>query len=269
MTSIWATDAPAVPDLEPDIAPVVLTAEQVIAAIRARYAPDGQVPEWVVLEQVRNQQGFGGATPIRTFDALLVGLWESRGHPIHGFEVKVSKGDWKRELKAPDKADPLVRHVSYWWIAAPAGVVDPATLPDGWGLQVTDGKRLRTVREATRREAQPPTWSMVAAILKRTAEQVTGDAVRRAEYQRGRKDGREEMEAGYVMSSLRDERDRLRQQIEAFEAASGLSLPEFSPESATRLGAAVRMVLDNHDSPMRLITQARRAAERFLEETAS
>lgn len=245
----------------------VLTAEQVIAAIRARYAPDGQVPEWVVLEQVRNQQGFGGATPIRTFDALMIGLWESRGHPIHGFEVKVSRGDWKRELKAPDKADPLVRHVSYWWIAAPAGVVDPATLPDGWGLQVTDGKRLRTVREAARREALQPTWSMVAAILKRASEQVTGDAIRRAEYQRGRKDGRDEVEQGYAMSSLRAERDRLRQQIEAFEKASGLRLPTFSAESATTLGAAVRMVLDDHTSPMRLIATARAAAERFLSET--
>lgn len=268
MTSIWAPDAPAASDPEP-IEPVLLTAEQVIAAIRRRYIPDAQVPEWVLLEQVRNQQGYGGRDPIRTFDALMVGLWESRGHPIHGFEVKVSKGDWKRELKAPDKADPLVRHVSYWWVAAPAGVVDPSTLPDGWGLQVTDGKRLRTVREATKREALPPTWSMVAAILKRAAEQVTGESRLRAEYQRGRKDGRDEVENGYAMEGLRTERDRLQRQIEAFEEASGLHLPTFSAESATKLGAAVRMVLDDRDSPARYIATMRAAAERFLAETAS
>lgn len=268
MTSIWAPEAPAAPDPEP-MESVVLTADQVIAAIRRRYTPDGQVPEWVIVEQVRNQQGFGGATPIRTFDALMVGLWESRGHPIHGFEVKVSKGDWKRELKAPDKADPLVRHVSYWWIAAPVGIVDPSTLPDGWGLQVTDGKRLRTVREATKREAAPPSWSMVAAILKRAAEQVTNDAQLRSEYQRGRKDGREEIVNGYEMEGLRAERDRLRKQIDAFEEASGLHLPTFSAESATKLGAAVRMVLDDRDSPARYIATMRAAAQRFLEETAS
>lgn len=267
MSSIWQPEASAL-DPEP-MASVVLTAEQVIAAIRARYTPDGQVPEWVVLEQVRNQQGFGGATPIRTFDALMVGLWESRGHPIHGFEIKVSKGDWKRELKAPDKADPLVRHVSYWWVAAPAGVVDPTTLPDGWGLQVTDGKRLRTVREAAKREALPPTWSMVAAILKRAAEQVTNHAQLRAEYQRGRKAGREEVEQGYEFTSLRDGRDRLQKVIDAFEEASGLSLPTYSSDSATKLGAAVRMVLDNHDSPARHIARMREAAQRFLEETAA
>lgn len=266
MTSIWAPDAPSVD--EPAIEPVVLTADQVIEAIRRRYIPDAQVPEWVLLEQVRNQQGFGGRDPIRTFDALMIGLWESRGHPIHGFEVKVSKGDWKRELKAPDKADPLVRHVTHWWVAAPSGVVDPSTLPDGWGLQVTDGKRLRTVREATRREAQPPTWSMVAAILKRAAEQVTGEARLRAEYQRGRKDGRDEMENGYVIQGLREERDRLKAQVAAFEAAAGLTFPTFSPERASKLGAAVRMVLDDHDSPARHIARMREAAERFLHETA-
>ena len=268
MTSIWESDAPSTTDSD-DVAPVVLTADQVIAAIRGRYTPDGQIPEWVVIEQVRNQQGFGGRDPIRTFDALMVGLWESRGHPIHGFEVKVSKGDWKRELKAPDKADPLVRHVSYWWVVAPVGVVDPATLPDGWGLQVTDGKRLRTVREATKREAMPPSWSMVAAILKRAAEQVTDEAARRAEYQRGRKDGRKDAEEGYEFRSVAQERDRLREVVARFEAASGLDLPTYSTESAEKLGAAVRTVMGDHDSPMRLIQQARRAAERFLEETAS
>lgn len=251
------------------MASVVLTADQVIAAIRLRYCPDGQVPEWVVIEQVRNQQGFGGRDPIRTFDALMVGLWESRGHPIHGFEVKVSKGDWKRELKAPDKADPLVRHVSHWWVAAPVGVVDPATLPDGWGLQVTDGKRLRTVREATKREAMPPSWSMVAAILKRAAEQVTDEAARRAEYERGRKAGRKEAEEGYEFRSVAQERDRLLEVIARFEAASGLDLPTWSAEGADKLGVAVRTVMGDHGSPMRLIHQARSAAERFLEETAS
>jgi len=267
MTTIWEPDAPAAV-ADDEIAPAVLTADQVIAAIRRRYCPEGQVPEWVVIEQVRNQQGFGGRDPIRTFDALMVGLWESRGHPIHGFEVKVSKGDWKRELKAPDKADPLVRHVSYWWVAAPAGVVDPATLPEGWGLQVTDGKRLRTVREATKREAIPPSWSMVAAILKRAAEQVTDEAARRAEFERGRKAGRKEAAESYEFRSVAEERDRLREVIARFESASGLDLPTYSGDSAERLGVAVRMVMGDHDSPMRLIQQARRAAERFLEETA-
>lgn len=257
------------PAAEPDMEPVVLTAEQVVAALRRRYCPDEGVPEWVLLEQVRNQQGFGGRDPIRTFDALLVGLWESRGHPVHGFEIKVNRGDWRRELKAPDKADPLVRHVTYWWVAAPAGVVDPATLPDGWGLQVTDGKRMRTVREAARREAQPPSWSMVAAILKRAAEQVTGESRLRAEYQRGRKAGRDEVEQGYVIQNLRQEVERLGAQIDAFEKASGLHLPTFSVDSATKLGAAVRMVLDDHDSPARYIARMRDAAERFLTETAA
>jgi hypothetical protein len=261
---IWQ---PSVP-VEPEIAPVVLTADQVIAAIRRRYTPEGQVPEWVVIEQVRNQQGFGGRDPIRTFDALMVGLWESRGHPVHGFEVKVSKGDWKRELKAPDKADPLVRHVSYWWIAAPAGVVDPSTLPEGWGLQVTDGKRLRTVREATKREPLPPSWSMVAAIMKRAAEQVTDEAARRAEYERGRKAGRTEAEESHAVRRVADERDRLREVIARFEQASGLDLPTWSAEHAEKLGAAVRTVMGDHGSPMRLIQQARSAAQRFLEETA-
>lgn len=268
MSSIWEPETPPAAPNPDTPTPIFLTAEQVIEALRKRYTPDGQVPEWVLLQQVRNQQGFGGRDPIRTFDALMVGLWESRGHPVHGFEVKVSRGDWKRELKDPSKADPLVRHVTHWWVAAPVGVVDPTTLPDGWGLQVVDAKgRVRVVREAEKREAQPPTWSMVAAILKRAAEQVTGEARLRAEYERGRKDGRGEIEQGYAMKGLRDERDRLAKHIAAFEEASGLRLDTFGDRGA-KLGAAVRMVLDDHDSPARHIARMREAAERFLSETA-
>lgn len=248
-----------------------MKAEEVIAAIRRRYIPDAQLPEFVLLEQVRNQQGFGygSGMPVRTFDALMVGLWESRGHPVHGFEVKVSRADWKRELLAPDKADPLVKHVNYWWIAAPAGLVDVESLPDGWGLQVIDGTKVRTAREATRRDAAPPSWSMVAAILKRAAEQVTGESRLRAEYQRGRKDGREEVEQGHVIQDLRQRNDRLESQIKEFETVLGVPFPTFDPARAASLGRAVRMVMDDHDSPARHIARMRDAAERFLSDTAA
>lgn len=248
-----------------------MNATDVIAAIRRRYMPEGQVPEYVLIEQVRNQQGFGYAKgmPVRTFDALMVGLWESRGHPVHGFEVKVSRADWRRELVAPDKADPLVRHVHFWWVAAPKGIVDPLTLPLGWGLQEVDANgRAKTVAEALRREAEPPSWTMLAAILKRAAEQVTPHADLSREYRRGYDIG---LAKGLETATERVERAERGEQhalsvIRDFEVAAGVSI-RWSTDRARTTGLALRMSLADPNGPVERLVRIREQMERFLRDT--
>ena len=39
--------------------------------------------------------GFAGGG--RYADAIAMNLWPSRGLAVHGFEIKISRGDWQRE----------------------------------------------------------------------------------------------------------------------------------------------------------------------------
>ena len=127
-----------------------MTEGQVFEALRARYA----APAWALLPQVADRTG---AYASRAADALAVGLWPSRGLDVIGFEIKVSRSDWLRELRQPAKAEPMVAICDTWWIAAgESGLVKSEELPGGWGLlEVTATGKLRTVTVAARRPTHP------------------------------------------------------------------------------------------------------------------
>lgn len=132
---------------------------EVRALLRERYA----APAWAFLEEVRNGTGYGRT--VRTADALAMSLYPSAGLHLHGFEIKVSRADWLRELKAPDKADEISRYCNFWWIVAPPDVVQVAELPPKWGLMLA-GKKLRVEVAAPALEPQPPSLPMLAAIMR-------------------------------------------------------------------------------------------------------
>lgn len=71
---------------------------------RDRYALFFDVPDAVSLQQRRR------------IDALAFGIWQSVGREIHGFEIKVSRGDWLREVKQVDKADPFIAVCDRFWL---------------------------------------------------------------------------------------------------------------------------------------------------------
>lgn len=142
-----------------------MTANEVLNAINATHA----APEWVFLRDVAN--GTGGHCRRRA-DAVAMNLWPSRGLEVRGFEVKVSRGDLKRELAAPEKADAIARYCDTWWIAAPRGVVAAGELPLSWGLIEVGDRGARVRKQAERQEAQPLTRHFVAALARAVAAEV-------------------------------------------------------------------------------------------------
>ncbi|HEX5347902.1 MAG TPA: hypothetical protein VFW64_12510 [Pseudonocardiaceae bacterium] len=153
------------------------TTTAVLAMLRARYSATnpGNGPRYVYAAGVRNQAGFGGWGPggsrLRTADFVVMDTWPSKGLALHGHEVKVSRSDWLRELKDPDKAEAFRPYMDYWWLVVPdRAIVRDGELPDGWGLLVAVGKRLRAVVPAPRREAEPMPKGMMAAFLRAVGE---------------------------------------------------------------------------------------------------
>lgn len=128
-------------------------------------------PEWAFLAQVRNGTGFSRRTT-RTADGLAMSLWPSRGLHMHGFEIKVSRSDFVKELKTPDKAEDIARFCHFWWIVAPDVNVAPVDMvPQNWGLIVCKEDGLRIAKQATFKEGtSTPDFIMLASLFRNVHE---------------------------------------------------------------------------------------------------
>ena len=137
-----------------------VTSTDMKASLLKHYAP----PSHRVFFEVSNDTGVKAR---RWIDAIALGIWPSTGHEIVGIEIKVSRGDWKRELAAPDKAQTLMRFCTRWYLAAPEGLVKPDELPATWGLieRKADGAMRQKVC-AKLLEPEPLTAGFLMAVLR-------------------------------------------------------------------------------------------------------
>jgi hypothetical protein len=153
-----------------------LTSADLLAALRLRYAP----PEWYLVSEVPNGTGYTEKRRSTFADAVAISAYqgEKTGGEIHGFELKVSRTDWKNELADPGKAAEVRKFCDRWWLVVPAPVeriVHYGELPEGWGLlHVGDGKA-RQMKEAPRLTnawARPELpRSFIAALVRRASEE--------------------------------------------------------------------------------------------------
>jgi hypothetical protein len=209
-----------------------------MTALRTRYSP----PEYAFLPQVRNATGFAGK---RTADAVAMSLYPSRGLYLHGFEVKVSRGDWRRELKDPEKAEEIARFCHFWWIVAPQGVVDAHDLPPDWGLLVLNkGGKLHVERQAPQTAADPITYPFLASILRKVQEStiprsVYGDQIAAARVEI------EERAAKNVERKVEDLRARL-EHWEDFSRLSGITVRSWD---YGHVGEAVKQIMNERVRP--------------------
>jgi hypothetical protein len=236
---------------------------------------NGGSGEYAFLRQVRNAAGFDAS---RTFDAVAVGLWPSRGFAIHVYEVKVDRGDWQRELANPAKAEDAARVGDRFSIVAPRDVVDLAEVPATWGLihatggteiveegppdcdgalpvpvRRVEGRKLRTVRAAPllrpAEDCRGPVPRSFLVPLLRAAGAVPDPVpaskrqIAKAVYEAVQKDrerARTELEI-----ERRDAREQLRT-LAAFKTLSGVHL---TPENVKERAAAVRAAMSAHAVP--------------------
>lgn len=209
-------------------------AEHLLAALRERYG--GR--EWVLLRQVAEAAGVYSG---RMADAVAMNLWPSRGLELHGFELKVGRRDWLRELKDPAKAEAICQFCDRWWIVAPRDVVQPDELPGTWGLLVAHGRHLRCQVQAPRLKPLDIDRPFLAALLRRAAASCEVGreymGVEHRVYQRGRRDG--EREAAREVAHAKSVEAACEESRIAFEAASGLVI---STWNAGQIGEAVAVI---------------------------
>lgn len=198
-----------------------ITAADVRVALRRRFC----APEWALLFEVGDATG---ARHTRFADAVAMSLWPSRGLELHGMEIKVSRYDWRNERKTPEKAETIAAYCDRWLLVTGPRVVDSVDeIPPAWGWIEFDGEQLVTRKEAIRTDAKVCDRTFLAALLRRAAK--TDDATVEAEIAR-RMQQKEEAFDERVQRAVEfriGDRDRVLQDVEAFEAAAGFKISEF------------------------------------------
>lgn len=139
------------------------TAKSLMAKLRARY----DERQWAFFENVPNGTGYSQK---RTADAVAMNLWPSGGLALHGFELKVSRGDWLRELRQPEKASEVKRYCDFWWLVASSDdVAKNDSMPEGWGLMVVRNGNLVVEVDAPKLEAATLDRTFIAALVRKVA----------------------------------------------------------------------------------------------------
>lgn len=135
-----------------------------VRALATRFEPRA----YALIEQVANGTGFKAN---RWADVIAMSLWPSRGLTVHGCEIKISRGDWQRELAEPAKSAEIQSYCDHWWIVAPDGLIESHELPKTWGLLgvLANGKTVVRV-PAPALDAKLLDRSFVAAVLRKYAE---------------------------------------------------------------------------------------------------
>lgn len=196
---------------------------------------------WACLREVGDATGFSCK---RHVDLVAIGLWPSRGMEIHGVEAKVTRGDWKKELKDPEKAEQgFRRFCDRWYVAAPAGIVPIAELPPTWGLLEVSASKVTLVKESDLLVPEPMGRAQIAAIARRLVEQTAPEAVLAAARAEGCAEAAKlaEEAARLKFKGIDEDLKELRQRVVAFQKASGVDIA--ARWDAGRIGQVVHDVL--------------------------
>jgi hypothetical protein len=193
-----------------------MTAADITKLLAKRYKP----PLYAFFPEFRNATGFDSD---RAADALALGLYRSRGYFVHGFEIKVQRADWLRELKDEKKADVIGKYCDRWWVVATPGVIQPGEVPDAWGWMEASTNKLKGMKEAPTREDLPHIpRSMIASLIQRAMG--GNGVVAQADVQKLKDEAFEsgQSHARRTMGGAAEELASLKKQVAVFCQASGL-----------------------------------------------
>lgn len=202
--------------------PSPITERTLLDALAAKFAPEA----YAFLEHVPDSTG----SVNRTIDGIAMGLWPSRGLDLHGFEVKISRGDWLRELKNPKKAEGW--RFDYFWLVTPLDVVKPDEVPHAWGLMELrpTTRKLTVTKPAPDMKPEAITRRMLAALMRKVHKRATNADDLAAERKRGFDEGFASANSVAISNAktYREQYEKLEKEVEMFRQASGISINRYS-----------------------------------------
>jgi len=138
-----------------------LSADEIKGLLRSWYQTEG----WLFLTELMVES--------RTMDAFSLGWWSGMFLAI-GFEIKVTRADFLREIQDSEKRRPAMGLCHQFYYVTPRRLLRPSEIPEGCGLiEFWKAGRLgetqrHVILDAPIREAPPPGWPMTARIALRS-----------------------------------------------------------------------------------------------------
>ena len=165
-----------------------MKAEDIYQALNTRHP----APEWVYMPQVRTRTGYSRTSGSdldseRYLDAFAINCYHGKGYRRVGYEIKVSRSDWLRELEDPRKhAQGYFLCHEFWFALAPdiykpadqwspiRGKTFPKSPIDGCGiLEVAESGKITVLRRAVAHDAWPMPDTFVASLMRSFMTYVT------------------------------------------------------------------------------------------------
>lgn len=192
-----------------------------------------------------------GTNSKRRADAIVIGNWGSTGRLVHGFEIKISRSDWLRELKQTEKADPFVERCDRWWLVCPVGVARPEEIPMLWGWMTPYKGGLRIQKPAAILPQPPDTLHRLFALglIRRAVErgnrEIMGDPlVKRAlADQVDRYEGMLKRAQESRSASRREDVEHLLAKIDRFEKSSGIKIDDWKLGDVGKLAKVISQTI--------------------------
>lgn len=239
-------------------------ADRVIANdIKRALAVKYQPPEWCLYYEVADDTG---TRQSRYADAVAMSIWPSRGYQLHGFEVKVSRGDFLAEMRDPTKADAVGQFCDFWWLVVPKQMVVVEEVPETWGLMELTKAGLRIKKQAPKREAVEPSRGFMAALLRR------GQDMQQAHVQKAIEEGEVSRRANMnreIERRTKDTREKAEKNAEwarEFERAFGIKPKQYTPPARM---AETFKIAERIAGEFGALEQIRNTAKRLVEDIDS
>lgn len=218
-------------------------------ALQRRYG----APAYALFFEVADKTGSAN----RYADAMAMALWPSRGLKLLGFEIKVDRRDWLRELKNPAKAEAMARLCNEWWVVTTEDVIQEGELPEPWGWLLLGGKsgKLHVKKKALVQPspqlegANVMARHLVASLLRRAHEARDNPyspevrAIRQGAYEEGLRAGRSQFEGKNEIRALENQIQALKMQLRQHEdAQKEAGLGDYRCWDLPRLARHVKML---------------------------
>ena len=148
--------------------------EIILEALTKRYERNARSN--VIFPEFRLGSGYSDISQ-RRIDMFMIS--SEKGNYTTAFEIKVSRGDFLRDIKDEAKQRGARLYSSNFYYVAPKGMIKPEEIPMWAGLMEYDFEngQFNTRIVAPLQSRNTPSWSLVCSLVRRVNEKVYSDKI--------------------------------------------------------------------------------------------
>lgn len=148
--------------------------EIILKELMSKYERNGRSN--VIFPELRLGSGYSDIAQ-RRIDMFMIS--SEKGNYTTAFEIKVSRGDFLRDIKDEAKQRGARLYSSNFYYVAPKGMLNPEEIPMWAGLMEYDfeSKQFNKKIVAPLQSRNTPSWSLVCSLVRRVNEKVYSDRI--------------------------------------------------------------------------------------------